>query len=172
MAKAYVFEGPQGPETLADLFAGRSQLIVYHFMFGPDWKEGCVGCSFVSDHIDGPRQHWNSLTCTSSHLAGAAGRTGGLPEADGLGLQVAVGRFANDFNYDYGVSFYPAENRPGQANYNYELTEVPVEELSGVSVFCRDEAGRIFHVLRLRPWLRAAGGRLHVAGHDPQGAER
>jgi predicted dithiol-disulfide oxidoreductase (DUF899 family) len=146
--KEYVFEGENGKVTLSDLFAGRSQLIVYHFMFGPEWTEGCPGCSFTADHIDGPNQHLShhdvTLLCVShapySNLAAYKKRMGWhFPW---------VSSQDSDFNYDYGVSFTKEQLDKSELPYNYTLiTEkrYQSEELPGLSVFCKDPSGAIFH---------------------------
>lgn len=145
--KTYVFDGPHGKETLADLFAGRSQLIVRHFMFGPGWQEGCVGCSFASDHVEGALAHLEHHDVTYVAVSRA-------PLADieafrrRMGWQFKwVSSFGSDFNYDYHVSFTPEEVARGKAVYNFELQDlrVPIEELSGVSVFYREGSGEVFH---------------------------
>ena len=142
--KEYVFDGPNGKETLADLFDGRSQLIVYHFMFGPDWEEGCPNCSFLCDHIDGTLAHLEHHDVTllvisrapMSHLEAYKKR---------MGWQFKwVSSFGNDFNFDYHVSFTEKEIAKGKIYYNYEMTEGG-EEQPGISVFYKDESGDIFH---------------------------
>jgi predicted dithiol-disulfide oxidoreductase (DUF899 family) len=142
--KAYVFDGPDGKRTLADLFDGRSQLIVYHFMFGPDWEQGCPSCSFLADHFDGAAQHLVHRDVT----LGAVSRA---PIEKILAFKKRMGwkfpwvsSFRNDFNRDFNVSFDKAE--PGtKVYYNYEMTEFPEEEAPGASVFYKNEAGEIFH---------------------------
>jgi len=142
--KEYVFDGPKGKETLADLFDGRSQLIVYHFMFGPDWEEGCPSCSFLCDHIDGTLAHLEHHDVTLlaisraplSHLEAYKKR---------MGWQFKwVSSFGSDFNFDYHVSFTEKEIAKGKIYYNYEMTEGG-EEQPGISVFYKDESGDIFH---------------------------
>ena len=143
--KNYVFEGPDGQETLADLFGGKSQLIVHHFMFSPDWEEGCVGCSFHSDHDEGALIH------LENHDVGFV-RVSRAPLAKirafnkRMGWQAKwVSSFGTDFNYDYNVSFTKDDVANGEANYNYAKTKNAIEELPGLSVFAKDEAGEIFH---------------------------
>lgn len=146
--KEYVFEGENGKVTLDDLFAGRSQLIVYHFMYGTEWDEGCPGCSFMADHIDGPNQHLRhhdvTLMCIShtpySKLAAYKKRMGWhFPWVSSEG---------SDFNFDYGVSFTKEELDKSELPYNYTvMTEkrYQTEELPGLSVFYKDPSGQIFH---------------------------
>jgi predicted dithiol-disulfide oxidoreductase (DUF899 family) len=143
--KNYVFDGPQGQETLADLFAGRTQLIISHFMFGPGWTEGCVGCSFRSDHVEGALVHLEHHDVSLVTISRA-------PLAEIEAFKQRMGwRFRwlssnhTDFNRDYRVSFTEEEIRTGKVGYNYELRDFVSEELSGISVFYRHESGDIFH---------------------------
>ena len=143
--KNYVFDGPKGKETLADLFDGRGQLIVYHFMFGPGWEEGCPSCSFLSDHIDGAFPHLNARDVTLAVVARAP-----LPQIEAFKKRMGwsfkwVSSYGNDFNFDYHVSFTKDEMAKGQVYYNYATTEFGSEEGPGVSVFYKDGAGEIFH---------------------------
>jgi len=143
--KNYVFDGPNGKESLADLFAGRSQLLIKHFMLGPGWKEGCVGCSFESDHLDAALVHLQNHDVSVVAVSRAP-----LAEIEPfhrrMGWRVKwVSSFENDFNYDYHVSFKPEDVAAGKVFYNYEESAIPMEELSGFSVFSKDEAGEVFH---------------------------
>jgi predicted dithiol-disulfide oxidoreductase (DUF899 family) len=143
--KLYVFDGPDGKETLADLFAGRSQLIVYHFMFGPGWKEGCVGCSFLADHIDGALVHLEHHDVTYVAVSRAP-----LPEIEAFKQRMGwrfkwVSSYNSDFNYDFHVSFTQDDIAKGEVYYNYDMRKVQSEELSGRSVFYKDANGDIFH---------------------------
>ena len=143
--KAYVFDGPQGKETLADLFGGRSQLIVYHFMFGPGWAEGCPSCSFISDHIDGSVVH---LAARDVRLAVVSRAP--LAEIEAFKKRMGwrfhwVSSYGSDFNYDYQVSMTKEESAKGQVYYNYVMQQFPSEERPGTSVFYKDAAGNIFH---------------------------
>lgn len=141
----YRFEGPAGIETLADLFDGRSQLIVYHFMFAPGWTEGCTGCSFVSDHIDGANLHLAhhdvSLVAVSR-----APRAEFEPFKKRMGWQFKwVSSAGSDFNYDYHVSFTQEQVAQGKVPYNFGMSDHAAEDLHGLSVFTRNAAGEIFH---------------------------
>ncbi len=143
--KSYVFDGANGKESLTDLFDGRSQLIVYHFMFGPGWKEGCPACSYLSDGFDGAIVH---LAHRDTAFV-AVSRTS-LPEIQGfkkrMGWQFKwVSSSGSDFNFDYHVSFPKDEAAKAQVNYNYSMVKFSSEELPGMSVFYRNEAGEIFH---------------------------
>jgi predicted dithiol-disulfide oxidoreductase (DUF899 family) len=143
--KIYVFDGPDGQEALADLFEGRSQLIVYHFMFGPGWEQGCPSCSFLSDHIDGARVHLAHRDVTLLAVSRAP-----LPQIEAFKQRMGwrfkwVSSHGNDFNRDYHVSFTPDEMASGKVYYNYEQDTFPSEEAPGASVFYKDDAGDIFH---------------------------
>jgi predicted dithiol-disulfide oxidoreductase (DUF899 family) len=143
--KHYVFESASGPQTLADLFGDRSQLIVYHFMFAPGWEEGCKSCSFVSDHFDPVLPHLRARDVALAAVSRA-------PLAELLPFQQRMGwKFpwvssqGTDFNFDYRVSFTPEEIASGKIRYNFaELPAFPFEEAPGFSVFARN-AGEIFH---------------------------
>src|SRR6202795_4634463 len=136
--KKYVFDGPQGKETLADLFGGRSQLIVYHFMFGTDWKEGCPSCSFISDHIDGSIWH---LAARGVRLAVVSRAP--LAQIEAFKKRMGwkfhwVSSNGTDFNYDYQVSATKEEQAKGEAYYNYGMQKFPSEERPGTSVFYKN----------------------------------
>jgi len=142
--KNYVFEGPNAPETLADLFAGRSQLIIYHFMLGPNWEEGCKSCSFLADHFDPTRIHLAHRDVSFAVVSRA-------PKARIQTFQKRMGwrfrwvsSFGNDFNRDYGVHF-TKEELAGEVSYNYRKTMFGLEEAPGLSVFYKDESDEIFH---------------------------
>lgn len=145
--KNYVFDGPNGKESLADLFAGRSQLIVRHFMFGPGWKEGCVGCSFASDHADAALVHLEHHDVTYVAISRAP-----IAEIEPFRKRMGwkfkwLSSSVNDFNYDFHVSFRNEELAEGKAFYNFETRDLrfQVEESGGVSVFCKNPEGEIFH---------------------------
>ena len=143
--KNYVFDAPEGKKTLADLFDGRSQLIVQHFMFGPGWEEGCVGCSFGADHVDGARLHFEHRDVTFVAVSRAP-----LPQLAAFKKRMGwrfpwVSSFGSDFNYDFNVSFTKDDEAKGKAFYNFELRDFESEEMSGISVFYRDGNGDIFH---------------------------
>lgn len=157
--KSYVFDGPDGKETLADLFDGRSQLIVKHFMFGPGWKEGCVGCSFHSDHIDGARMHLEHHDVTLVAVSRAP-----LSEIEAFKKRLGwgfrwVSSHGSDFNYDYHVSFTQEDIAKGEVYYNFETRAFQSEEMSGISVFYKDANGDIFHT-----YSSYARGNEHLLG--------
>jgi predicted dithiol-disulfide oxidoreductase (DUF899 family) len=147
--KNYVFETAKGKKNLSDLFEGRSQLIVYHFMLGPGWGAGCPGCSFLSDHIDGALPHLEHHDVTWTAVSRAP-----LPEIEAYKKRMGwrfpwVSAFGTDFNYDYHVSFTDDDLKKGKVVYNF--TEMPVPaastetDLPGLSSFYKDDAGDIFH---------------------------
>ena len=143
--KDYVFDGPDGKETLADLFDGRSQLIVYHFMLGPDWEEGCKSCSFLADHFDGAIVHLKQRDVTFVVVSRAPLRElEAFQKRMGWGFKW-VSSNGNDFNFDYHVSFTKDEEAKGKVYYNYETAEFISDELPGLSVFYKNEDGGIFH---------------------------
>jgi predicted dithiol-disulfide oxidoreductase (DUF899 family) len=142
--KQYVFEGPNGKEFLADLFEGRHQLIIYHFMFGPGWKEGCPSCSYLADSFDGARIHLAHRDTTFLVVSRAT-----LPEISAFKKRMGwgfkwVSSNGNDFNFDYHVSLAKEDVGKAKVDYNYELTEFPSEERPGMSVFYRRD-GEVFH---------------------------
>jgi predicted dithiol-disulfide oxidoreductase (DUF899 family) len=143
--KPYVFEGPNGTDSLGDLFAGRSQLVIKHFMFGPGWKDPCVGCSFESDHIDGAVVHLEHHDVSYVAVARAP-----YPEIAAVHRRMGwrfkwVSSFGSDFNYDFNASFTQEQIAAGRAVYNYRDGATPMEEMSGRSIFYKDESGAIFH---------------------------
>jgi predicted dithiol-disulfide oxidoreductase (DUF899 family) len=139
--KTYVFDGPNGSkETLSDLFAGRSQLIVQHFMFGPDWAEGCIGCSFKSDHIDASLVHLEHHDVSFVSVSRAP-----IDQIEAYRKRMGwrfkwVSSFNSDFNYDFDVSWRPGE----PVSYNYGKQPYG-DEGSGDSVFYKDPSGDIYH---------------------------
>ena len=145
MEKEYVFDTPKGKQTLAELFDGRSQLVVNHFMLGPGWKEGCVGCSFGADHIEGALVHLEHHDVTVVVVSRAP-----LHAIEAYKKRMGwrfkwVSSYDSDFNYDYHVSFTKDDVTKGRVYYNFEMTEALIEELPGLSVFYQDAAGDIFH---------------------------
>ena len=143
--KNYVFDAPGGKKTLADLFEGRSQLIVYHFMFGPEWKEGCPSCSFNMDHTDGALVHLAQRDVTFLAVSRAP-----ISKIEAFKTRLGwsfnwVSSFGNDFNHDFHVSFTKEEMAKGKVDYNYDMTAFPSEEAPGISVFYKDKNGDVFH---------------------------
>ena len=140
----YAFCTPEGSKTLPDLFEGRSQLIVYHFMLGPGWGEGCVGCSLSADHFDGPMRHLNEHDVTMIAVSRAP-----VPEIEAYRRRMGwdftwVSSGACDFNYDFGVSFTD-EQRAAGVDYNFEPIGDPgTDELPGMSTFVIED-GVVYH---------------------------
>ena len=143
--KNYIFDSPSGNKTLADLFAGRSQLIVYHFMFGPEWKEGCPSCSFNMDHTDGALVHLAQRDVSFVAVSRApSSKIEAFKKRMGWKFNW-VSSCGSDFNYDYQASFTPEQLAKGKVEYNFDLVEFPSAEGPGVSVFYKDGEGNIFH---------------------------
>jgi predicted dithiol-disulfide oxidoreductase (DUF899 family) len=144
--KKYVFDSPGGKVSLADLFAGRSQLLIYHFMFAPGWKEGCPSCSYVSDHLDGAVPHLAARDVTLTMVSRAPlAKIETFKERMGWRFPW-VSSFGSDFNYDYHASFTPEQRAKGVVDYNFTMQEFPSEEAPGASVFFKDPAtGEVFH---------------------------
>ncbi|MBC8105436.1 MAG: DUF899 domain-containing protein [Anaerolineae bacterium] len=142
----YVFDAPHGKVTLAELFGEKSQLIVYHFMYGPEWKEGCPSCSFVTDHLDGAVPHLSARD-VSLVLISRAPLTKIQAFQKRMGWRIPwVSSNGSDFNYDYHVSFTPAQKASGKVDYNYTMQKFPSDEAPGASVFYKEPAtGEIFH---------------------------
>jgi len=143
--KEYDFEGPDGKETLADLFDDRSQLIVYHFMLGPGWEEGCKSCSYLADHFDGANWHLPHRDVTFVVVSRAP-----LSEIDAYKKRMGwrfkwVSSYGSDFNFDYHVSFTEEDEKKQIVIYNYAAQEFISDELPGLSVFYKDEEGDVFH---------------------------
>jgi len=144
VTKEYVFEGPSGKETLRELFDGRSQLVVYHFMFSPDWNAGCPHCSHWADNFNGIIVHLNQRDVTMIAVSRA-------PYAKLSAYQQRMGwhfkwvsSFGTDFNFDFRVSFTPEEMKAKKAFYNFALQDPGPSEREGVSVFYKDPKGRVF----------------------------
>jgi predicted dithiol-disulfide oxidoreductase (DUF899 family) len=143
--KEYVFDGPDGRETLADLFDGHSQLMVYHFMLGPGWEEGCKSCSYLADHFDGPNWHLPHRD-VAFVVVSRAPLSEIKPYQKRMGWKFKwVSSHGTDFNFDYHVSATEEEKTKGQMYYNYQSAELLSDELPGLSVFYKDENGAVFH---------------------------
>ena len=142
--KNYAFDGPNGQETLSDLFDGRSQLLIQHFMYGPDWTEGCPSCSFWADGYDGFVVHLAHRDVTMVSVSRAA-----LDQIDAYKKRMDwrfkwVSSLNSDFNHDFNVSFTP-EEMAGEVYYNYQLGKFPADEAPGASVFYKNDSGEVFH---------------------------
>ena len=170
--KTYRFEGVAGEATLADLFKGNSQLIVYHFMYGPDWDEGCPSCSFWADNANGIEIHLAHRDISLVFVSRA-------PLATLQAYRRRMGwdidwysSHGSDFNFDFHVSFTPEEMAKGEMFHNFHLESFPVDEAHGVSVFYRDEDGDIFHTYSCyRRGLDMLNGAYHYMDLTPKGRD-
>jgi predicted dithiol-disulfide oxidoreductase (DUF899 family) len=143
--KRYEFDSTNGKITLADLFGGRSQLIVYHFMLAPGWEEGCQSCSYWADHFDGSTIHLAHRDTTLAVISRAP-----LAEIEAFKRRMGwkfqwVSSFDGDFNFDYHVSFKPEERSQSNVYHNYTMEEFLPDEAPGTSIFAKDAAGEVFH---------------------------
>lgn len=171
--KAYHFHGPDGQESLSELFAGRSQLLVYHFMFGPDWDEGCPSCSFWADNYQGIIVHLHQRDVTVVTISRAP-----LDKLEAYKKRMGwdfkwVSSLQTDFNYDYYVSSTPEELASGEpVYYNYERRGFPSSERPGISVFYRDETGTVFHTYSCYArGLDMLNGAYHLLDLLPKGRD-
>ena len=160
--KDYVFEGAQGRQSLAQLFGGNSQLIVYHFMFGPDWQQGCPSCSFLADHIDGANLHLQHHDVTVTLVSRAP-----WPKIEAfkrrMGWQVAwVSSHGSDFNFDFNVSFTETDKATNRSYYNFQDMPYMFDELPGISVFYKDTDSSIYHTYS----TYARGGDILLGAHN------
>ena len=145
VTEPYVFDGPDGPVTLAELFRGRSQLFVKHFMLGPGQEKPCIGCSFEVDHLAGILVHLENHDVSYVAIARAP-----IAEIEAVRRRMGwqfpfVSSHRNGFNFDFQVSFTPEQMAAGKATYNYREVKPEGRDYSGDSVFYRDADGRIFH---------------------------
>ena len=143
--KDYVFDGPNGKESLSQLFPGKSQLIVYHFMFAPDWEAGCKSCSFWADNFNGIGVHLKHRDISFVAISRAP-----LAKLEAYRKRLGwnfkwLSSAANSFNFDYGASFTPEELASGKAFFNYKIQKPPVSDMVGISVFTKGEDGGIYH---------------------------
>ena len=170
--KKYVFDGPDGNETLDQLFAGRSQLFVYHFMFGPEDKEGCPSCSFWADHYDAaglhlPHRDVGLVVVSRAPLAKIE------QFKRRMGWRFKWVSSANtDFNYDFGVSFTPDQVKRGAAPYNYGTIDAGMPDREGASVFYKDRSGAVFHTYSCYArGIETLNGTYHVLDLMPKGRD-
>jgi predicted dithiol-disulfide oxidoreductase (DUF899 family) len=145
IGKDYRFESAAGPKRLGDLFEGRSQLFVYHFMFGPDWAEGCKSCSFNVDHVDGARKHFERHDVKYCAISRAP-----VAKIEAYKKRLGwtfdwVSSLGSDFNFDFSVSFTPEQVAAQAKLYNFGTVPALMDELPGASVFAKDEDGAIYH---------------------------
>lgn len=171
LEKAYTFDAPEGARTLADLFEGRRQLMVQHFMLGPGWEEGCPSCSFMADHTDGMNVHLAHRDVTFVAISRAP-----LSEIERFRRRMGwkfkwVSSFGGDFNYDFHVSFAPQEPK-GQVYYNFGTQPFECEELPGISAFYKDDAGEVFHTYSTyRRGVEAMMGTYNLLDLAPKGRD-
>jgi predicted dithiol-disulfide oxidoreductase (DUF899 family) len=145
ITKDYVFEGAQGPETLPQLFGGRSQLVVYHFMFAPEWDEGCKSCSWWADNFERNAIHLAHRDVTLAAISRAP-----FAKLDAFGRRMGwtfkwLSSGANDFSYDFGASFTAEALAAGEVDYNYRRERTAMTDRTGISVLYRDPDGAVFH---------------------------
>jgi predicted dithiol-disulfide oxidoreductase (DUF899 family) len=143
--KNYVFDTPKGKQSLADLFEGKSQLVVYHFMFGPEWKEACPSCSFNMDHTDGALVHLAQRDVSFVAISRAP-----LANIEDFKRRMGwrfqwVSSYGTNFNYDYHASFTEDQRAKGKVEYNFDWVEFPSAEAPGISVFYKDQTGAVYH---------------------------
>ena len=173
--KAYVFDGPNGRESLGDLFAGKSQLIVYHFMFAPDWEEGCKSCSFWADNFERPPVHLKHRDIDAWSPSRARRSRSWRPTRKRLGWTFKwVSSGGNDFNYDYHVSFTPEEVEQGEAQLQLRQRRTHAgAEMPGVSVFYKDAVGHdLPHLFELFARDRHDEQCLPLSRSDAEGPRR
>ena len=169
--KVYTFEAPEGRRTLAELFEGRRQLMVQHFMLAPGWEAGCPSCSFMADHTDGMNVHLRARDVTFVAISRAP-----LPEIARFRQRMGwkfqwVSSFGSDFNHDFHVSFTPQEAN-GEVNYNYGTQPFECEELPGISVFYQDDTGQVFHTYSTyRRGVEAMMGTYNLLDLTPKGRD-
>ncbi|KQV32508.1 thioredoxin [Rhizobium sp. Root1203] len=170
--KPYVFDTPQGRKTLSDLFDGRTQLLVYHFMLGPEWDAGCPGCSFLSDHVDGTLPHLNNHDVTWVAVSRAP-----LEKIEAYKARMGwkfpwASSSGTDFNFDYQVSFTPQDLARGQVVYNFSAIDADDanDELPGMSAFYKNEKGEVFHTYSsYARGLEEMVGTLMILDRAPKG---
>jgi len=170
--KPYLFEGSHGTESLADLFNGRSQLLIYHFMFGPDWEEGCPSCSFWADNFNGTDVHLNHRDITLVVVSSAR-----LEKLNDYKARMGwnfkwVSSLGSDFNHDYQVTSTAEEIKKGRVFYNFRPSETTSEERPGISIFYKDEAGDVFHTYSCYArGLDMLNGAYHYMDLTPKGRD-
>jgi len=168
--KSYVFDTPTGRRSLADLFEGRRQLLVQHFMFGPGWEQGCPSCSYMADHTDGMTVHLAHRDTTFVAISRAP-----LAEIERfrqrMGWQFTwVSANGSDFNHDFHVSFTAQEQASGEAYYNYAMGPARGEEAPGISVFFKNDAGEVFHTYStFGRGVEVMMGTYHLLDLTPEG---
>ena len=168
----YAFDTPSGPRRLGDLFDGRSQLVVQHFMLGPGWKEGCPSCSYMADHTDGMTLHLAARDITFVAVSRAP-----LAEIERFKRRMGwrftwVSSHGTDFNFDYGVSFTEEDKARDSVTYNYAKQPWEWDELPGISVFVKDASGAVFHTYSTyRRGVEAMMGTYSLIDLTPRGRD-
>ncbi|MFM9886840.1 MAG: DUF899 domain-containing protein [Burkholderiales bacterium] len=168
----YTFDAPGGKETFADLFAGKSQLIVYHFMFDPDWQDGCKSCSFWADNYNAIVTHLNQRDVSMVTISKAP-----LAKLEAFKRRMGwtfkwVSSFSNSFNRDYGVSYTSDERERGEIRYNYRTRKYFSSEAPGISVFHGDDKANIFHTYSCyERGLDMLNGAYHYLDLVPKGRD-
>lgn len=143
--KDYRFQGTDGELTLADLFKGRSQLVIYHFMLGPGWEEGCPSCSFWADNYNGTEIHLAHRDITLAVVSrGSLDTIQAYRQRMGWGFDWYSSE-GSDFNFDFAVSFTEEQRESGEPNYNFGTIPFSMDEGPGFSVFEKDEEGNVYH---------------------------
>ena len=170
--KDYVFDGPSGKATLAQLFAGKSQLLVYHFMFDPDWEAGCKSCSFWADNFSNIPIHLKHRDVSLVAISRAP-----LDKIEAFRKRMGwsfrwYSSHGSDFNFDYHVSFRPEDRAQGEVEYNYRPIKTTMSELPGISVFFRDEDGAVYHTYSTYArGLDMLNGAYHMLDLVPKGRD-
>lgn len=170
--KHYVFDTPEGSRPLAELFEGRRQLVMQHFMLGPQWEQGCPSCSFMADHTDGMTLHLAHRDTTFVAVSRAP-----LAEIERFRQRMGwrfrwVSSHASDFNHDFGVSFTPEEKARNEVTYNYAKQPFEWDELPGISVFYKDDAGNVLHTYSAyRRGVEAMMGTYALLDLTPKGRD-
>lgn len=171
VGKDYVFAGPDGPAALVDLFAGKSQLIVYHFMLGPDWTDPCPSCSFWAEHFDGIRVHLSQRDVELVAVSRAP-----IAKIEQVRMRMEwrfpwVSSLDSDFNFDFGVSFVRSEAPPQEPNYNFGAQTFPGEEAPGVSAFLREDDVVLHTYSAYARGLDALNGTYQLLDIAPRGRD-
>ena len=170
--KDYIFDSESGNQSLTDLFGNNSQLVVYHFMFDPDWQAGCVSCSFWADNFNGTIPHLNARDISLVAVARAP-MSKLTPFKERLGWTFDfISSENNTFNDDFDVSFGPDHKPEDQITYNYRPTTFPVNDAPGISVFIKDDNGTIFHTYSTYSrGLDNLNGTYHYIDLTPKGRD-
>lgn len=143
--KPYMFDGPDGKQSLSDLFQGRSQLAIYHFMLTPGSDHICPGCSFISDHIDAARRHFEQADLAFAAISRAPFQRISQVKRRMDWTFPWLSSFGTEFNYDFGVSFTKEAIAAGRALYNYGTPIREAEDMHGTSIFAKDNEGAVYH---------------------------